>query len=307
MKKRRAKKVNKIRIGTRGSELALYQANKTLHALNSLGFEGEIVVIKTSGDKIKSKPLIQFGGKGLFVKEIQEALLHGTIDIAVHSLKDYPIENPDELTLGSILEREDVRDAIVLKRENQLNGLSKNSKVGTGSLRRKYQLKLLKPNWEILPLRGNVGTRIRKVEEGKYDAVILASAGLKRLKKEEFIKGYFDVSEMVPAVGQGAIAIEAKKDNYAILEILKKIESEKARKEIDAERNFLRRLGGSCTTPLGVNARIEDEKIKICAYLSSFKNDRWIKDEIEGNLQDAIELSNRLFEFFAIKGAKELV
>lgn len=303
--KERRKKL--IRIGTRGSKLALYQANRVKERLLKEEIESEIIVIKTSGDKIKDKPLLNFGGKGLFVKEIQETLMEDKIDIAVHSLKDYPIENPKGLTIGCILEREDVRDAIVLQRENELEKLSRNPIVGTGSLRRKYQLKLIKPNWTIVSVRGNVDTRIRKVEEGQFDAVVLAGAGLKRLKKEDYIKGYFEVYEIVPAVGQGAIAIEVKEKNNKLVEILQKIEDKKARKEVEAERDFLRNLGGNCTTPLGVNCKIENGKAKIYAYLSSFTNDRWIKDELEGDEKESVSLSRELFERFLRKDALKML
>jgi hydroxymethylbilane synthase len=296
-----------IKIGTRGSALAMWQAERVSSLLKDSGCRSEIVTIKTSGDKIQNKSLTEIGGKGLFVKEIQEALLEDRVDIAVHSLKDYPVENPSNLYLSCIPERKDPRDALIKSGKLKDMALSGAAKIGTGSLRRKYQLQLLHPKWEIMPLRGNVDTRLRKVSDGVYDAIVLAAAGLKRLGKEDVISGYFEVSEIIPAVGQGAIAIESKTDNKDLNNLLKPLEDKKARIEIDAERKFLKDLQGSCTTPVGIHAKINNDRIHIYAFLSSLSGGKWIRDEIEGKAEDHLALADSLFRRFLELGARELL
>lgn len=297
----------KVRIGTRGSALALWQAERVSSLLKNKGMEAGITVIKTSGDKIISASLHELGGKGLFVKEIQEALLEKRVDIAVHSLKDYPVENPSGLFLSCIPEREDSRDVLVTGRRFGSKELPEKAKVGTGSLRRKYQLKLLKPAWEIAPLRGNVDTRLGKVDEGIYDGIVLAAAGLKRLGKEPVISRYFTVDEVIPSVGQGAIAIESRRDDEALNGILKTMENENARLEIETERKFLSDLHGSCATPIGIHARISGDKIKIYAFLSSFSGEKWIREEIEGKVKERTSLADAVLGKFINKGAREMI
>jgi len=296
-----------VRIGTRGSALALWQAEHVSGLLRKKGCQAEIVVIKTSGDKIQNRALAEIGGKGLFVKEIQEALLDGRVDIAVHSLKDYPVENPPELMLSCIPEREDPRDALIKPAAKRSLDVPVNARVGTGSLRRNFQIKLLHPGWEILPLRGNVDTRLRKVDSNHYDAIVLAAAGLKRLGKEDVISGFFSVSEVIPAVGQGAIAIESGRRHHKLNEILASLEDAKARAEVETERKFLKDLQGSCTTPVGIHAEIEGSRIKLFAFLSSLSGAKWIRDEIEGNVPDRLSLADELFERFLRMGARELL
>jgi hydroxymethylbilane synthase len=296
-----------VRIGTRGSSLAMWQAERISSLLAGKGCRTEIVIIKTSGDKIKNKSLTDLGGKGLFVKEIQEALLADEVDVAVHSLKDYPVENPSELFLSCIPEREDPRDVLIKSKACKDKNLDDNARVGTGSLRRKYQLGLLNPGWQIMPLRGNVDTRLRKVDNDLYDGIVLAAAGLKRLGKEDVISDYFAISEIIPAVGQGAIAIESKKDRKNLNKMLKSLENSKARIEVDAERKFLRDLQGSCTTPVGIHASVKEGRIHIRAFLSSLSGDKWIRDEIEGNTADSTALADALFERFLELGARKLL
>lgn len=296
-----------VRIGTRGSALALRQAEIVSDLLKKRDCITEVMVIKTTGDSIKGRPLHGFGGKGLFVKEIQEALLDGRIDIAVHSLKDYPVENPSELFLPCIPEREDARDAFVLSPVVGGSSIPEKARIGTGSLRRKFQLNLLNPGWEVVPLRGNVDSRLRKVESGLFDSIVLASAGLKRLGYDDLISGHFSIEEVIPAVGQGAIAVETRRDSRDLNEMLVLLDDKKARKETETERKFLRDLQGSCTTPVGIHAEISGERMRVSAFLSSLSGAKRIRDEVEGKASDHLDLAEDLFERFIKLGARELM
>jgi len=296
-----------VRIGTRGSALALRQAEIVSDLLRKRDCITEVVVIKTAGDRITSLPLHGFGGKGLFVKEIQEALLDCRIDVAVHSLKDYPVENPPELFLPCVPEREDPRDAFVLSPAMGGSSIPEKARIGTGSLRRKFQLLLLGPGWEIVPLRGNVDSRLRKVESGIFDFIVLASAGLKRLGYEDLISGHFSLGEVIPAVGQGAIAVETRKDSRDLNDLLAKLDDKKARMETETERKFLRDLQGSCTTPVGIHAEISGGRMRVSAFLSSLSGAKRIRDEVEGNASDHLDLAGELFERFLTLGARELL
>jgi hydroxymethylbilane synthase len=298
-----------IRIGTRGSALALWQANYTKGRLLELapGASVEICVIKTSGDLIQDRALLEVGGKGLFVKEIQVALLKGEVDVAVHSLKDYPAENPESLVLACVPQRQDPRDALVLPVGKRTEDLPAAPKIGTGSLRRHHQAQAAFPAWAISGLRGNVDTRLRKVDSGDLDAVILAAAGLNRLGHGDRITRLFSRDEMVPAVGQGAIAIETREDHAPALALLSKMQDERARHEIDAERRFLVGLGGSCTTPLGIHAEIEGDHVVLRGFLSSVDGSAQIRDRVEGPAADAPALADDLLDRFMRAGAAELL
>ena len=298
-----------LRIGTRGSALALWQANHVKRSLEeaSLGILVEVVVIKTSGDRIQDRALLEVGGKGLFVKEIQAALLEKSVDLAVHSLKDYPAENPKELVLACIPERQDPRDALVLPTGRVEKDLPENPSIGTGSLRRKHQAQIAHPRWRVAGLRGNVDTRLRKVDSGELDAVILAAAGLKRLGHASRITRLFSVDEMVPAVGQGALAIETRGDNEDLLRLLSPMQNSRARLEVDAERRFLTGLQGSCTTPLGIHVELSEDRIELRAFLSTVEGDRFIKERAEGPAADAERLVDGLLETFWKRGAKEIL
>lgn len=296
-----------VRIGTRGSALALRQAEIVSNLLTKRGCIIEVVVIRTSGDMIHNRPLAGIGGKGLFVKEIQEALLDGRIDVAVHSLKDYPTENPGELFIACIPEREDPRDAFVVSPALEGAALPEKARAGTGSLRRQMQLRQLHPGWETVSLRGNVDSRLRKVKDGNFDLIVLAAAGLKRLGYTDVISGYFPVSEMIPSAGQGAIAVESMKERTELNDLLASFDDVKARAETDAERKFLIDLQGSCATPVGVHADISAERIKITAFLSSLSGSRWIRDEVEGKADDRLKLAEELFGRFLKLGARELL
>ncbi len=248
-----------IVIGSRGSALALWQAR---HIASRLGVESRIEIIKTTGDKIQDVPLAQVGGKGLFTKEIEEALLDRRIDLAVHSLKDMPSELPPGLILAAIPEREDPRDALLGA------PLKDGARVGTSSLRRTVQLMAMHPGVSIEILRGNVDTRIRKLDEGKYDTIILAAAGLRRLGWSARISQLIPVDVMIPAVGQGALAIETRDDRGEAWSIARGLDHEASRMAVTAERAFLAVFGGGCQVPIGAYATLEGSEIHLRAFVS---------------------------------------
>jgi hydroxymethylbilane synthase len=234
-------------VGTRGSALALWQTKQVGQRLGAIHPELDVVVktIQTRGDVVRDRALSQVGGKGLFVKEIEQALLAGEIDLAVHSLKDMPTEQPDSLALGAILERADPRDALVVRDGGDgLSGLASGARVGTSSLRRRAQLLAVRPDLEVLDLRGNVDTRLRKLGEGRYEAVVLAAAGLARLGHAEAITQFLPVETMLPAVGQGALCIEVRSDDKATRGLISMLDHMPTRQATEAERAFLHRLEG---------------------------------------------------------------
>lgn len=254
-----------LRIGTRGSALALAQAYETrarlmqAHALPEEAFE--IVVIKTSGDQIQDRPLSEVGGKGLFTKEIEDAMLDGRIDLAVHSSKDMPTVLPDGLILSAFLPREDVRDAFISPKAKTLQDLPQGAVVGSSSLRRQAMIKRLRPDIDVVMYRGNVQTRLRKLEEGAVDATLLAYAGLKRLGLADVVTSLLEPEEFLPAVGQGAICIESRENDAETLRLLAAIHDPETQVRLDAERAFLAVLDGSCRTPIGGLALVDGEKI----------------------------------------------
>ncbi|MEJ0074157.1 MAG: hydroxymethylbilane synthase [Alphaproteobacteria bacterium] len=251
-----------IRIGTRGSPLALAQAGMVRDALAARGAgESEIVTIRTSGDRIQDRPLSEAGGKGLFTKEIEEALLAGAIDLAVHSAKDMPTALPEGLMLAACLPREDVRDAFISRKAASLRDLPQGAVVGTASLRRQAMVKRLRPDLSVVPLRGNVETRLRKLEAGEVDATLLALAGLKRLGLADKATALLDVQEFLPAVGQGAITIEARADDARTRELLGKIDHADTSVALACERAFLAVLDGSCRTPIAGHAVLDGDAI----------------------------------------------
>jgi hydroxymethylbilane synthase len=285
-------------IGSRGSALALWQARYIAARLESLGVETRIEIIRTTGDKIQDVPLAKVGGKGLFTKEIEEALLAGGIDLAVHSMKDVPAELPEGLTLAAIPEREDPRDAIVGA------ALSAAKKIGTSSLRRAAQLRALRGNVEIETLRGNVDTRLRKLEEGRYDAIVLAAAGLRRLGWEDRIREWIPVEIMCPAPGQGALAIETREAGEA-REIARRLDHAETRRAVEAERALLTVLGGGCQVPIGAYAVLEDGAIHLRAVVASPDGSRLIRGEQRGTDPSRVgaELGARLLD----QGAREIL
>lgn len=276
-----------IVIGSRGSQLALWQAR---HIAAKLKVETRIEIIKTLGDKIQDVPLSEVGGKGLFTKEIEEALLDHRIDLAVHSLKDMPSEIPAGLTLAAIPEREDPRDALIGA------PLKDGARVGTSSLRRSVQLMNMHRNLLIESLRGNVDTRLRKLDEGQYDTIVLAAAGLRRLGLEHRISEMIPVDVMIPAVGQGALAIETRSDGHEAYHLARTLEHEASRIAITAERAFLAVFGGGCQVPIGAHATVEGESIHLLAFVSNPDGSNARRDNLAGTDPVAIgqELAKRL-------------
>ena len=246
----------RLRIGSRGSQLALWQANHISALLRERGHEVEIEIIHTTGDKVTDVALAKVGTKGMFTKEIEEALAAGRVDLAVHSLKDLPTELPAGFEIAAITKREDPRDAFCSRQYSKVEDLPKGARVGTSSLRRQAQLKAIRPDLDIYPLRGNVDTRLRKLAEGEYDAVILASAGLHRLGKTELVKQIIPAEIMCPAAGQGALGIEIRKGDAKTRELLAFLNDANARAATTCERALLSSLGGGCQVPIGAFAEI---------------------------------------------------
>jgi hydroxymethylbilane synthase len=290
-----------IVIGSRGSQLALWQARHVAARLEELGEQTRIEIIKTTGDKITDVPLAQVGGKGLFTKEIEEALLAGSIDLAVHSLKDMPAALPQGLTLAAFPEREDPRDALIGRK---LAELRSGDKVGTSSLRRAAQLHALGLGLAIEMLRGNVDTRLRKLDEGQYDAIVLAAAGLRRLGWENRITELLDPAVMCPAAGQGALALETRGDGAA-LEIARKLDHAETRAAVTAERALLAVLEGGCQVPIGAHAHLEGSSIHLRAIVASPDGQRVIRDSLCG--EDAIALGHELGRRLLAAGARNIL
>ena len=287
-----------LRIGTRGSPLALAQAYETrkrlIEALNASEDSFEIIVISTSGDRILDRPLKEVGGKGLFTKEIEQDMLDRKIDIAVHSMKDMPVEQPDGLTLGCYLPREDVRDAFVSSNFKNVSDLPSGSKVGTSSLRRKAQLKCSRPDLEVVEFRGNVQTRLKKLENGVASCTFLAMAGLNRLGLGEVAQCAINPSEMLPAIAQGAIGIEWRKEDNQITDILKKIHHTETEQRINAERAFLAELDGSCQTPIAGLAVIEGSSLEFTGQVLRTDGSESIFETASCNIEDGPELGREM-------------
>jgi len=289
---------NPLRIGTRGSPLALAQAYETrarlmqMHSLSETCFE--IEVIKTSGDRIQDKPLREVGGKGLFTKEIEEALLAGSIDIAVHSMKDMPVYQPEGLILDCYLPREDTRDAFLSPGFQALADLPAGAKVGTSSLRRKSQILYKRPDLQVVEFRGNVQTRLKKLEDGVADCTFLAMAGLNRLGMESAANGPVALSEMLPAVAQGAIGIERRADDDATKDLLSPIHDFPTGYQLDAERAFLRGLDGSCEMPIAGLSEISDRTMRLRGEILRPDGSECLDHELTGHIDDAVELGETL-------------
>ena len=255
-----------LKIGARGSPLALWQANEVrslliaAHGMDEA--QAQVSAFKTTGDKIQDKPLREFGGKGLFTKELEEALLSGEIDLAVHSMKDMPTVLPNGLVIACVLPREDVRDAFLSETAKNLAGLAEGAVVGTSSLRRQAQVRRSRPDLKLVDFRGNVETRLRKLSEGLADATFLAVAGLKRLGKEQLITAYIEPDEMLPAVAQGAICIETRADDVTSRDLLRALHHEESAICVAAERAFLAQLDGSCRTPIAGLAQLDGDGLR---------------------------------------------
>jgi len=293
-----------LTVGSRGSQLALWQARWIQTRLQSFGIESRLEIIHTTGDKITDVALSKVGTKGLFTKEIEEALLNRSIDVAVHSLKDMPTELPAGLILAAIPEREDPRDALI---GGKLSELKPGARVGTSSLRRAAQLRATRPDLEILDVRGNLDTRLRKLDEGKYDAIVLASAGLRRLGWEARISELLDPAVMCPAVGQGALAVETRDDSGEAREIVRRLDHEATRIAVTAERAVLAALGGGCQVPIGAYATLDGSSLRIRSIIVSPDGGQVIRKEATGPAAAAATLGRTLGdELLAEGGAKIL-
>jgi hydroxymethylbilane synthase len=291
----------KLRIGSRGSQLALWQANHISALLRARGHEVEIEIIHTTGDKITDVPLAMVGtkgglGKGIFTKEIEEALAAGRVDLAVHSLKDLPTELPPGFEIAAITERQDPRDAFCSRHYSEIKDLPHRARIGTSSLRRQAQLKAIRPDLDIHPVRGNVDTRLRKLEQGEYDAIILASAGLKRLGKTELIKQIIPAEIMCPAAGQGALGIEIRQGDAATRQHLEFLNDPAARAATTCERALLNRLGGGCQVPIGAFAEVRQNtnngKLHLESIVADPDGSKVLRDSRDGNIEDAEQLGN---------------
>ncbi|BAI80288.1 porphobilinogen deaminase [Deferribacter desulfuricans SSM1] len=300
--------MNKLVIGTRGSKLALWQANHIKSLIESTHhIDVELKIIKTTGDKILDTPLAKIGGKGLFVKEIEEELLNKNVDIAVHSMKDVPVELPDGLEVGVFPVREEPYDAFLSVKYNSLDELPDGAVIGTSSLRRKIQLMRKYPHLVIKDLRGNVDTRIRKLTEGQYDAIILAKAGLKRLGLLEHVKQTIDDTLMIPAVCQGTLGIEYREDDQDVQKVIGFLNHEETVFRTKAERAFLKRLEGGCQVPLGCIANLVGDRLILKGFLANLDGSKYIYEEIEGDKTDAVKLGLKLAKNILGQGGKEII
>lgn len=257
-----------LRIGSRGSQLALWQANHIAGLLKANGHHVQIEIIRTTGDKIADVALTKVGTKGMFTKEIEEALAEGRVHLAVHSLKDLPTEVPSGFELAAITRREDPRDVLLSREHHTLAQLPQGARVGTSSLRRQAQLRALRPDLEIHPLRGNVDTRLRKLESGEYDGIILAAAGLRRLGRTELVREFIPEETMCPAAGQGALGIEIRKGDADTRQHLLFLDDAAARSATTCERALLHRLGGGCQVPIGAFADVRGEHLHLTAVVA---------------------------------------
>jgi hydroxymethylbilane synthase len=300
--------VRHLRIGTRGSLLAKWQAEfvrKQLFA--SAGVETEIVIIKTSGDKEQIAPLSQIGGKGIFIKELEEALLEETIDLAVHSVKDVPTDIPSRLMFPAVCRREDVRDSLVAANGATLASLRQGARVGTGSLRRQAQLRHLRPDLDVRDLRGNVDTRLRKVESGEYEAVMLAKAGLDRLGWSGRITETLSPEVFLPAVGQGAIGVECRLKDTEAADVVGVLDDAETRTAIIAERSLLSAIQGGCQVPLGAWARIERGELVLEACVCSVDGLQYIKQRATATPEQAAELGGHMATLLMEAGAQSIL
>ena len=295
----------KIRIATRKSPLALWQANfvKQNLLLAHKDLKVELIPMVTQGDIILDSPLSKIGGKGLFVKQLEQAILNNEADIAVHSIKDIPAQFPEGLMLAAICQRDEVRDAFVANKYASLNDLPEGAIVGTSSLRRQCQLRSHYPHLKIKDLRGNVGTRLNKLDEEQYDAIILASVGLKRLSLEHRITQYIDTDLILPAVGQGAIGIESRTDDKQILDIISVLDDKKSRACIQAERAMNNALQGGCQVPIAGYCRLNNDELMLQGLVGRVDGSKIIKQQITGYINEAESLGEKLAKQLLNQGA----
>jgi hydroxymethylbilane synthase len=309
-----------LRLGTRGSQLALFQANAVAAMLKErAGVDAEVVVIKTTGDRMAEAKLSQIGGKRLFVKEIEDALLAGEVDLAVHSSKDMPAVLPDGLDIGAVLPREDARDAVILPSQQEgalppeaavedvVRALGRSPRIGTSSVRRSAQLTRLFPGARFAPIRGNLDTRLRKLDAGEFDAIILAAAGLRRLEHVFRISATLPVDACVPAPGQGIIAVEIRRGDQRVQELVARIDDSASAAMLITERAVVRRLGGGCQMPIGAFAEIHDQSIRVRAIVISVDGADAARAEAEGSLDSPDDVGVRVAEALLDQGAQEIL
>jgi hydroxymethylbilane synthase len=300
--------VKPLRIGSRGSILARWQAEFARKQLFQLtGVEAEIIIIKTSGDKMQQQPLTQLGGKGIFIKELEEALLEDAIDLAVHSVKDIPTETPGRLHFPAVCRRDDVRDCLVSHTGTMLANLKQGARVGTGSLRRQAQLRHYRPDLDFRELRGNVDTRLRKVESGEYDAIVLSKAGLDRLGWSQKISEPISTDISLPAAGQGAIAIQSRVSDRDADEFLSKLDDMETRTAIIAERALLSALQGGCQVPIGAWARVERGELVMEAVVCSVDGAQYVRERATAPVDQAAQLGEHLAHVLAEGGARTIL
>ena len=301
--------MKKIIVGSRRSQLALVQTRHVIGLLEELNpdCQFEIKEIVTKGDKILDITLSKVGGKGLFVKEIEQSLLTKEIDFAVHSLKDMPAEMPEGLTLAAVLEREDPRDCLISTNDYTIDTLPIGAKVGTSSLRRAAQLLSYRNDLNTEPLRGNINTRLKKLETENFDAIVLAAAGLNRMGWQDKITQYLDLDICIPAVGQGAIGIQARENDLQLLDILKKINHQDTRILVSAERAFLDRLQGGCQIPIGAHASFSGEQIQLVGIVASSDGKVIIKEAAKDNKENVEKLGVQAAETLLAKGADKIL
>lgn len=302
-------KTKLVRIATRKSALALWQAEFVKAQLEHFhnDVRVELVPMSTQGDIILDTPLAKIGGKGLFVKELEQAMLDGRADIAVHSMKDVPVEFPDDLELHVICEREDPRDAFVSNNFANIDALPQGAIVGTSSLRRQCQIRALRPDLEIRDLRGNVNTRLAKLDSGQYDAIILAAAGLIRLEMGERIRNFIEPEVSLPANGQGAVGIECRKDDAVTKALLAPLEHSETRIRVNAERAMNRHLEGGCQVPIGAYALVDGENVHLRGLVGAIDGSEILRDQISGHVDDAEKLGIELAKKLLAQGADKIL
>jgi len=310
-----------LRLGTRGSQLALFQANAVAALLKARAqVDAEVVIIKTTGDQLAEAKLSQIGGKRLFVKEIEDALLEGEVDLAVHSSKDMPAVLPEGLDIGAVLPREDARDAVILPSreagalppsgaavEDVVRALGRSPRIGTSSVRRSAQLTRLFPGARFAPIRGNLDTRLRKLDAGEFDAIVLAAAGLKRLEHASRISATLPVDACVPAPGQGIIAVEIRRGDQRVQDLVAQIDDSTSAAALITERAVVRRLGGGCQMPIGAFADIHDRSIRVRAIVIALDGSDCAHAEAEGSLDSPDDVGVRVAEALLEQGAQDII
>ena len=297
----------KVIIGSRGSQLALWQANWVKDWLATAGLEVEIRIIRTTGDKLAHAPLSQPGSKGLFIKEIEEALTAGEVDLAVHSMKDLPTEQPAGLVVAAVPQREDARDVLIARDGKQFTQLPAGARVGTGSVRRQAQLRKLRCDLELVPMRGNLDTRLRKLARGDCDALVLAAAGVHRLGLRGRITEYFTLDQMCPAAGQGALALEIRQADKRLERAVKPLDHAPTHLAVRAERALLHHLGGGCQVPIAAHATPEDERLNLRAVVASLDASALIRARASGPIGDPEALGARVASDLLDRGAHAIL